>query len=667
MSQIKRLEESVVNRIAAGEVIQRPANAVKELIENSLDAGSTSISVVVKEGGLLLLQITDNGHGINKEDLQIVCERFTTSKLTDFTDLKSISTFGFRGEALSSISHVATLQIITKTKEQPCAYKAKYLDGKIQGKVSLIAGNLGTQITITDLFYNVPTRKNSFKSASEELQKIATVITRYAVHNTGVSFHLKKINKAGKQIVIVHSQESWTKTDAIGALFGSNISKELIHIKENCQHLKLDIDAYVTNANVSLKKFTFLLFINGRLVECTSLKKSLDLLYQTFLPRGASPFIYMSLKMHPNHLDVNVHPTKHQVHFLNEEDIVEEIQKIIENKLLTCDSSRNFFVQKIYPQGSAGSLLSKEKVEIKCDDNNKTFKNKQKVYDHKLVRTDSRLQTLDQLVSPKNVKVSNKQEKLSLCSLTACGFPKNRNIKLTSIVKLQTEVMEKTSKNLTELLKEHSFVGSVDVQKCLLQYKTDLYIVDAYALQFNMFYQIIIDDFGNFPPLRLSEPASIKELTKLALDAEEAGWTPQDGSKDDLADYIVKFLSEKSEMLKDYFSIEIENEQLKTLPMLLNDYQPLMFGLPMFILRISTEVCWEDEDDFFKSFSQELARFYTIREECVACETSVKSVLENIIFPNIRKHLKPPESLLEDGCFVKLADLHQLYKVFERC
>lgn len=666
MLQIKRLEESVVNRIAAGEVIQRPANAVKELIENSLDAGSTSISVVVKEGGLLLLQITDNGHGINKEDLQIVCERFTTSKLTDFTDLKSISTFGFRGEALASISHVANLQIITKTKEQPCAYKAKYIDGKVQGKISLIAGNLGTQITISDLFYNVPTRKNSFKSTSEELQKIATVITRYAVHNTGISFNLKKINKTGKQIVIVHSQESWTKTDAIGTLFGSNISKELIHVEKKCEHLKLDIDAYVTNANVSLKKFTFLLFINNRLVECTSLKKSLDLLYQTFLPRGASPFIYMSLKMHPNHLDVNVHPTKHEVHFLHEEAIVEEIQKILENKLLTCDSSRTFFVQKIYPQGSAGSLLSKEKIEISCNNDN-TIKKKLNIYDHNLVRTDSKLQTLDQLVSPKNVKTLNKQEKSSFSSLTACGFPKNRTIKLTSINKLQNEIIEKSSKSLIELLKGHSFVGSVDVQKCLLQYKTDLYIVDAYALQFNMFYQIIIDDFGNFMPLKLSEPASIKELTKLALDTDEAGWTPQDGSKDELAEYIVKFLSEKSEMLKDYFSIEIEDEKLKTLPMLLNDYQPLMFGLPLFILRISTEVCWEDEDVFFKSFSQELARFYTIKEECVACDTTIKSKLENIVFPNIRKHLKPPESLLHDGCFVKLADLHQLYKVFERC
>ena len=192
---IKKLDEVVINRIAAGEVIQRPANALKELLENSLDAGSSNISVVVSGGGLQILQINDNGCGIRQEDLSIVCERFTTSKLREFNDLSSISTYGFRGEALSSISHVAKLTILTKTRDNACGFKVDYLDGKpVQDKPKPCAANQGTQITVQDLFYNVPTRKRVLKSASEEFNKIADVVSKYAIHNSGkAGFTLKKI------------------------------------------------------------------------------------------------------------------------------------------------------------------------------------------------------------------------------------------------------------------------------------------------------------------------------------------------------------------------------------------------------------------------------------------------------------------------------------------
>jgi len=184
--RIVKLEETVVNRIAAGEVVQRPSAAIKEMLENCLDAGSTSITVTAKGGGLQLLQIQDNGHGIRVEDLGIVCERFTTSKLRSFEDLKTISTFGFRGEALASITHVAHVTITTKTADSACAYKAKYSDGKLvplkQGDKpdpKPCAGVTGTTITVEDLFYNMQTRKQAFKNVNEQYQRILDVVTKY--------------------------------------------------------------------------------------------------------------------------------------------------------------------------------------------------------------------------------------------------------------------------------------------------------------------------------------------------------------------------------------------------------------------------------------------------------------------------------------------------------
>jgi DNA mismatch repair protein MLH1 len=169
-------------------------------MENSLDAGATSIVITVKGGGLQLLQIQDNGHGIRKDDLGIVCERFTTSKLSTFDDLKKINTYGFRGEALASITHVAHVTIITKTADSQCAYKAKYLDGKPipmkpgdNANPKPCAGNVGTTITVEDLFYNLPTRKQAFKNPNEQYQRILDVVTKVYYNSYQYLLSLKLI------------------------------------------------------------------------------------------------------------------------------------------------------------------------------------------------------------------------------------------------------------------------------------------------------------------------------------------------------------------------------------------------------------------------------------------------------------------------------------------
>ncbi|XP_039995837.1 DNA mismatch repair protein Mlh1 isoform X2 [Xiphias gladius] len=737
---IRRLDETVVNRIAAGEVIQRPANAVKELIENCLDAKSTSIQVTVKDGGLKLLQIQDNGTGIRREDMEIVCERFTTSKLQTFEDLSAIATYGFRGEALASISHVAHVTITTKTADAKCAYRASYSDGKLKSPPKPCAGNQGTQILVEDLFYNVSTRRKALKSPSDEYSRIVDVVSRYAIHNSGKSFSVKK---QGETVADVRTLPHASVVDNIRGVFGNAVSRELIEVGCEDQKLAYKMKGYVSNANYSVKKCILILFINHRLVESSALKKAIETVYAAYLPKNTHPFLYLSLEIAPQNVDVNVHPTKHEVHFLHEDSVIESLQKHIESKLLGSNSSRTYFTQTLLP-----GLSVSGGTEVKSS--GATADSTERVYAHQMVRTDCRAQKLDAFLQPKerpppdpepagpsskeaatktsqpdSVEMDEADDTDMLEALVqqeaevpegeeergvsahdsqrkrprkeqqqqhqeeeveeeekedqmAAAMPKRRAIKLSSIKELRAEITENTHKGLQEMLQNHSFVGCINPQWTLIQHHTKLYLLNTTKLSQELFYQILIYDFGNFGVLRLSTPAPLYDLAMLALDCEESGWTEEDGPKEGLAQYIVDFLKKKSEMLEDYFSMEIDQDgNLTGLPLLLDKYTPIMEGLPMFILRLATEVNWDNEKECFRDFSKECSMFYSIRKQYIleaergeeqdGEANSWRWKVEHIIFKAFRTLFSPPKNFSEDGTVLQIANLPDLYKVFERC
>lgn len=379
---IKRLSEEVVNRIAAGEVIQRPANAVKEMLENSLDANSTSIVITLKEGGLKFLQIQDNGSGIKKCDMDIVCERFTTSKLSSFEDLTSINTYGFRGEALASITHVSHLTIMSKTHDSLCAYKCSYRDSRMIGGLKSCAGNNGTQITAEDLFYNVPMRRHALKSGLDEHRKVVDVVTRYSVHNPSAEFIVRKQNDTNPD---VKTQARSCRTDNIRLLYGSSIAKELLELRGEDRRLGFKLEGLITNANYSSKKHAFILFINNRLVDSNDLRRVVEASYTAYLPKGAYPFVYLSLEIDANNVDINVHPTKSEVHFLNEAEVIDVVQKKVDACLLACNHSRTYFTQTLLP------------VDIKGDKSLTEDSKSQKgvIRENCMVRTDSKARKID--------------------------------------------------------------------------------------------------------------------------------------------------------------------------------------------------------------------------------------------------------------------------------
>eukprot|EP00002_Diphylleia_rotans_P021501 TRINITY_DN4181_c0_g1_i1.p1 TRINITY_DN4181_c0_g1~~TRINITY_DN4181_c0_g1_i1.p1 ORF type:complete len:725 (-),score=164.77 TRINITY_DN4181_c0_g1_i1:66-2240(-) len=675
--KIVRLDPTVVNRIAAGEVIHRPSSAVKELLENSLDAGSSSITVTAKDGGMKLLQVQDNGHGIKLEDMDILCERFTTSKLQKYEDLSSISTFGFRGEALASISHVAHVNIISKTPQSQCAYRAHYSDGKLippkpgdSAAPKPCAGVTGTQINVEDLFFNVSTRRKALTNLSDEFSRIAEIVMRYAVDNPLVSFTCKKF---GETKAVIHTMSSPTSAESIKTLYGPAVAKELLPVSCSIPEISFSLTGYISNANYNSKKLTFILFINKRLVECSSIKRAIEATYLPYLPKHTHPFVYLSLKLSPADVDVNVHPTKQEVKFLHEEEIIEAIQKELDTKLQGGNSSRSYSLQTALPsvtilappkprdesdfvdsisaqpqpnqlqkaalptqtstaQDSPQSLLRSKGAApsatlsaTKALHKSPSISN---IPDHKLVRTDSKMQTLDTFLANATPKKRFSQEDEDFAADPPIAKRKileesrappiktqllKTNVRLTSVRNLISEVNDNCHSDLLELIRDHTYVGYVTPSLSLIQYRTKLYLVNVCNLSKDLMYQQTLARFAHLSAIRLNPPAPISELVKVAIDSPETGWRPEDGDPEQLAQSITDLLKSRAAMLDEYFAIGIdENGLLTTIPRILENHIPRLERLPMFLLRLGSEVDWTAEQSCFQGIASEIANFYCI-------------------------------------------------------
>ncbi|KAJ6134007.1 hypothetical protein N7523_000329 [Penicillium sp. IBT 18751x] len=727
--RIKALDPDVVNKIAAGEIIVAPMHALKELIENAVDAGSTSIEVLIKDGGLKLLQITDNGHGIDvspylflvniinlnghpkRDDLPILCERFTTSKLKEFEDLSSIGTYGFRGEALASISHIAHLTVTTKTAGSSCAWRAHYADGKLvpakpgqSAAPKATAGRGGTQITVEDLFYNVPTRRRAFRSASEEYAKILDVVGRYAVHCSGVAFSCRKHGDSG---VSISTPSAASIVDRIRQIHGSAVANEVVEFEASDNKLGFRASGLVTNANYHVKKTVILLFINHRAVESTAIKRAVEQTYSAFLPKGGHPFAYIDLEIEPHRVDVNVHPTKREVNFLNEDEIIEMVCNEIRSKLAEVDSSRTFLTQSLLPGVQTIDTIQLDQGSVKeggpdgkTAGTPKTPASTKRPYENSLVRTDSKVRKITSMLAPSPAQPDtpatpgNQPSSIlddSLQYETTDRQP--LRIALTSVKNLRSAVRATMHNTLTEVFASLTYVGLVDERRRLaaIQSGVKLYLVD-YGLACNeFFYQIGLTDFGNFGLIRLDPPPKLVDILKIAAEAEQQEHRSNDPDAETIfanaAEMVAQTLIERREMLDEYFSLKVSPEgDLLTIPLLLKGYVPSLAKLPRFLLRLGPYVDWSGEEECFSSFLRELAAFYTPEQLPVSPSKEASNpeeantpedpmittrraqmtrMLEHAVFPALRSRLVATSRMLKG--VVEVADLKGLYRVFERC
>ncbi len=327
VTRIHLLEEHTVNRIAAGEVVERPASVVKELVENSIDAGARSIIVEVEQGGKRLIRVTDDGEGMSPADALLSIQRHATSKIRDAEDLQSIVTLGFRGEALPSIAAVSRFELLTKRADLDTGMRLLVENGQVVEAEECAARN-GTTVTVRDLFYNTPARLKFLKSVATELSHITELMTRFALAFPEISFRLLH---NGQEIFV--SQGSTDPRHALLAVFGRDVARELRSIDYTQGSLRITgyvSPPHLTRPTRAMQSF----FVNRRLVRHRVLSRALDDAYRTLTPEGRHPVAAIFLQVPPYSVDVNVHPTKAEVKFSHEGEVYHAVLNAVRQALL---------------------------------------------------------------------------------------------------------------------------------------------------------------------------------------------------------------------------------------------------------------------------------------------------------------------------------------------
>ena len=334
MGNIVLLDDLTINKIAAGEVIERPASVIKEMVENSIDAGAKNITVEIKNGGISLIRIIDDGKGIAEDDLEIAFERHATSKIRKAEDLAEVMTMGFRGEALASIAAIANVEMVSRTADSDIGHKIVVEGGRILDK-SEAGCPVGTKITVQNLFYNTPVRYKFLKKDYTEAGYIEDAIKKIALYNKDVSF---KLISNGKTILQTNGNGD-LKT-VIYSIFGKEIASELINVDYTFDDMKVTGvigKPVIARANRQNQLF----FVNGRCIKDKNLSAAAEQAYKGVIPVGRYGFMVLNLEINPQKVDVNVHPAKLEVRFEDESAIFKVIYHAIKNGLMESELVAN--------------------------------------------------------------------------------------------------------------------------------------------------------------------------------------------------------------------------------------------------------------------------------------------------------------------------------------
>jgi DNA mismatch repair protein MutL len=360
MGRIRILSDNVANKIAAGEVVERPASVVKELLENSLDAGASDFRLDVEAGGRRLIRLADDGTGMMRDDALLAFERHATSKLSDVKDLLSISTLGFRGEALPSIASVSRLLLETKAREESVGTVVEIAGGKMF-RVEEIAHSGGTTITVRDLFFNVPARKKFLRSEQTEIAHIASLVTHYSLAHPSKSFTLRHNNQDLLSVTPVA-----TLRERVFQVFGTQVLDDLFDLGDHARDLKVPVEddepvshrfrlrGFVSSPAIQkMNRNSIYLFVNGRLIRDRLLLHAISAAYFNLMPPACYPFALLFLDCDAEEVDVNVHPSKTEVRFRHGSVVHDFVRDIIRERLMAERPASRFPAQSPPQPGAA--------------------------------------------------------------------------------------------------------------------------------------------------------------------------------------------------------------------------------------------------------------------------------------------------------------------------
>ncbi|WP_058485487.1 DNA mismatch repair endonuclease MutL [Defluviitalea phaphyphila] len=498
MNSIHKLDESTINKIAAGEVVERPASVVKELIENSIDAKASAITVEIKNGGISLIRITDNGIGIPKNDVKTAFLRHSTSKINTAEDLESISSLGFRGEALASIAAVSQLEIITKVLGDITGKRLEIHGGHFKEEQEIGCPE-GTTLIVRNLFYNVPARKKFLKKPSTEASYISDIVYKTALGHPEVSF--KYINNNS---IIFHTSGNNDLKNCIFNVYGKEIAKKMIEINEENGDLK--ITGLIGKPEINRSNRTYESFyINGRYIKSKLLEQAVEEAYKTLLPINKFPIVVIHIFINPSKIDVNVHPTKMEVRFREEEIIynfvLNSIKQNLKNKVLipevTWESSKK---ENLFKPISKSNNLP-EPFEI--ENNNVS---KEVVREENII-----LESKNDNNSKRNNFTKDSQQNNKL------GAIRKENSKKRDIEKKDEKIIKDIENIKIEdiqtdsSVKNYKIIGQVFKTYWIVEQENTMYVIDQHAAHERILYEKFINDFKtqNIHSQTLLEPLVI--------------------------------------------------------------------------------------------------------------------------------------------------------------
>ena len=468
MAKINLLSQETIDKIAAGEVVERPASVAKELIENAIDAGADAISIEIKGGGIEYLRITDNGSGIEKDDIKLAFLRHSTSKISSAADLISVRSLGFRGEALSSISAVARVELITKTKDSLLGSRYT-IEGAVEGSLEDIGAPDGTTFIVRQLFFNTPARKKFLKSESTEGSLVYDVVEHLALSHPEISF---KFLVNGKEKLITSG--NGVLSDVIYQVYGRQIASNVLNLDfaDDKMHIYGFIgQSVIARGNRAFEHF----FINKRYVKSSKLSKACEEGYYGYLMGHQFPFFVINIDFNEDIVDVNVHPTKQEVRFEDEASICDRLTQVINSRLV---HREDVLDAQIEEKKSLEPMVIEQLVSF--SDTSKTPKEDVAIDLSSNESDDS--STLKPVITKKMPEPFEKKRlesiKESIVQQIKQDSPYEKKFAEKNRDKTSYEQLSFLSK---EAVKEHKIIGQVFDTYWIVEYDKKMYIIDQHA------------------------------------------------------------------------------------------------------------------------------------------------------------------------------------------